>query len=73
MGLCSSCFANFVDILFVVLTPVICFLYIISPIDFVPEGVLGWIGLTDDALVIIAGVVGQIILICRAIKRKKAF
>lgn len=49
-----------------------CLLYIVSPIDYAPEGILGWIGFTDDGLIVTIGIIIQIIMLVRMVGRKKA-
>lgn len=76
MGLCAGCFANVRDFVIVLLLPVVCFLYVISPIDLFSElitkfiGPAFWVGYIDDALVIIGGLVLQVFKIVGLFKRK---
>ena len=73
LGRCPNCFANHIDFLLILFgIPLACMLYIISPVDFAPEGFLGWIGFTDDGLIVTIGIIIQIILIVRMVGRKKA-
>lgn len=73
IGRCPNCFANLIDFLLIILgIPLICVLYIISPIDFLPEGFFGLIGFSDDVLIVVTGIMVGIYLIMRIINRKKA-
>lgn len=77
-GLCAGCFANVRDIVSIILIPVVCFLYIISPIDIVSEAIMkytgpvAWIGLIDDVLAILVGLIFQIKLFVGVIRRKRS-
>jgi uncharacterized membrane protein YkvA (DUF1232 family) len=44
------------------LIPIITFLYILSPVDFVPEAVFGPLGVVDDLTLLIIGIRGFIAL-----------
>lgn len=77
-GLCAGCFANVRDIIIIFLIPLVCFLYIISPIDIISEfimkytGPVFWIGFIDDGVSILVGLFFQIKLLIGVIKRKRA-
>lgn len=45
------------DVMKKVLTALVCMVYIVSPIDFMPEVVLGPLGVVDDCGALIAGIV----------------
>lgn len=47
-------FSNVFDIWFSIIVTILGLIYIFSPIDFIPEAILGPIGLADDLIVLIA-------------------
>jgi hypothetical protein len=70
LGLCPLHFANLIDGLAVFPgIPALCILYVVSPIDIIPELALGPIALTDDMVLSILGFAAQIFLIYRIAKR----
>ncbi|SCW68648.1 hypothetical protein SAMN02910456_02591 [Ruminococcaceae bacterium YRB3002] len=64
-GLCPVCFANICDVIAILLLPVVATVYVLLPIDILPEILLGPIAFLDDILIAIGCAICMFVLVLR--------